>query len=97
MPPKEDIDIICTRSEMDIIPVFGTVVGGSNPSGCTRFGNSQFLDIISKQCGYGLVVECVLAKDETGVRFSLPAQPVLYSRLFIFDRPSQVYFVENCG
>lgn len=24
--------------------------------------------------GYGLVVECVLAKDETGVRFSLPAQ-----------------------
>ena len=24
-------------------------------------------------CGYGLVVECVLAKDETGVRFSLPA------------------------
>jgi hypothetical protein len=26
----------CTRGEMDIIPVFGTVVGGSNPSGCTR-------------------------------------------------------------
>ena len=26
-----------------------------------------------KYCGYGLVVECVLAKDETGVRFSLPA------------------------
>lgn len=25
-------------------------------------------------CGYGLVVECVLAKDETGVRFSLAAQ-----------------------
>jgi hypothetical protein len=25
-------------------------------------------------CGYGLVVECVLAKDETRVRFSLPAQ-----------------------
>jgi hypothetical protein len=24
--------------------------------------------------GYGLVVEHVLAKDETGVRFSLPAQ-----------------------
>ena len=24
-------------------------------------------------CGYGLVVEHVLAKDETGVRFSLPA------------------------
>lgn len=27
-----------------------------------------------KRCGYGLVVERVLAKDETGVRFSLPAQ-----------------------
>ncbi len=26
----------CTRSEMDITPVFGTVVGGSNPSGCTH-------------------------------------------------------------
>lgn len=25
-----------TRGEMDIIPVFGTVVGGSNPSECTR-------------------------------------------------------------
>ena len=26
----------CTRSEMDITTVFGTVVGGSNPSGCTQ-------------------------------------------------------------
>ncbi len=25
----------CTRSEMDIITVFGTVVSGSNPDGCT--------------------------------------------------------------
>ena len=25
-------------------------------------------------CGYGLVVEYILAKDESGVRFSLPAQ-----------------------
>ncbi len=25
-------------------------------------------------CGYGLVVERVLAKDESGVRFSVPAQ-----------------------
>jgi hypothetical protein len=24
-----------TRGEMDIITVFGTVVGGSSPSGCT--------------------------------------------------------------
>lgn len=26
-----------TRGEMDIIPVFGTVVVGSNPAGCTLF------------------------------------------------------------
>ena len=26
----------CTRSEMDITTVFRTVVGGSNPSGCTK-------------------------------------------------------------
>ena len=25
-----------SRGEMDIIPVFGTVVGGSNPSGSTK-------------------------------------------------------------
>lgn len=25
-----------TRGEMDITTVFGTVVGGSNPSGCTN-------------------------------------------------------------
>lgn len=29
---------------------------------------------IENYCGHGLVVEHVLAKDETGVRFSLPAQ-----------------------
>ncbi len=26
----------CTRSEMDIITDFGSVVGGSSPSGCTK-------------------------------------------------------------
>lgn len=26
---------ICTHGEMDIITDFGSVVGGSNPSGCT--------------------------------------------------------------
>ena len=31
------------------------------------------LGILNKDSGYGLVVEHVLAKDETGVRFSLPA------------------------
>ncbi len=30
--------------------------------------------LLCPQRGYGLVVECVLAKDETGVRFSLSAQ-----------------------
>ncbi len=35
--------LICTRSEMDITPVFGTVVGGSNPSGCTQ--GYQFIGI----------------------------------------------------
>jgi hypothetical protein len=27
----------CTRSEMDIMPAFEAVVGGSNPSGCTKY------------------------------------------------------------
>lgn len=45
---------------MDITSVFGTVVLGSSPGRCTN-------------SGYGLVVEYVLAKDETGVRFSLSA------------------------
>lgn len=26
----------CTHSEMDIMPAFEAVVGGSNPSGCTH-------------------------------------------------------------
>jgi hypothetical protein len=29
--------------------------------------------------GYGLVVECVLAKDETGVRFSLSAPTTIHA------------------
>lgn len=29
---------ICTHGEMDITTVFGTVIGGSNPSGCTKYG-----------------------------------------------------------
>lgn len=47
---------------MDITSVFGTAVLGSSPGRCTD------------KSGYGLVVEYVLAKDETRVRFSLPAQ-----------------------
>jgi hypothetical protein len=27
---------LCTHGEMDITTVFGTVIGGSNPSGCTK-------------------------------------------------------------
>ena len=38
-------------------------------------------------CGYGLVVECILAKDKTGVRFSLPAPKTKnppYGGFFVF-------------
>ena len=31
----------CTRGEMDITTVFGTVIGGSSPSGCT--GSKDFV------------------------------------------------------
>jgi hypothetical protein len=53
---------------MDITPVFGTVVLGSSPGRCTIIIYESILR------RYGLVVEYVLAKDETGVRFSLSAQ-----------------------
>ena len=36
--------------------------------------NSNCFSIKVSVRGYGLVVECVLAKDEIGVRFSVPAQ-----------------------
>ena len=73
------ISFSCPRGEMDITTVFGTVVVGSNPAeGTSRrtdlLGNFKVLVYNGSQCGYGLVVECVLAKDETRVRFSLPAQ-----------------------
>ena len=71
------------RGEMDITTVFGTVVVGSNPAERTRLGDfaDESLTIADKRfvcynlphCGYGLVVEYVLAKDGTRVRFSLPA------------------------
>ena len=64
---------------MDITTVFETVIPGSNPGvGTPRPPSSKKIknlySIEIEICGYGLVVECVLAKDETGVRFSLPAQ-----------------------
>ena len=66
---------------MDITTVFGTVILGSNPGRCTLLQDNKPLRglfvgsiyKIGRICGYGLVVECVLAKDETRVRFSLPA------------------------
>ncbi len=60
---------------MDIIPVFGTVVGGSNPSESTRvFPVGESIVRMETKSGHGLVVERVLAKDEMRVRFSLLAQ-----------------------
>lgn len=53
--------------EMDITADFGSAILGSSPGRGTRAWYS------AKTCGYGLVVERVLAKDETGVRFSLAA------------------------
>lgn len=47
--------------------------------------------------GYGLVVERVLAKDESGVRFSVPAQNKVfcgYSTQFAFV-PAQTRFVSD--
>src|SRR3989338_7373194 len=50
-------------------------------------------------CGYGLVVEHVLAKDETGVRFSLAAQNRVYSitktKNLISKIPKEVSYVTN--
>lgn len=67
------------RSEMDITPVFGTDIGGSSPSGRIRehFDFSaisiRIVPVLFFMRGYRLVVGHVLAKDEVGVRFSLPA------------------------
>ena len=44
--------------------------------------------------GYGLVAEHVLAKDETGVRFSLPAQYETFSAL---ARQFPFGFQKSCG
>lgn len=57
---------------MDITTDFGSVILGSNPGRGT--GNKNGQHVIMLRGGYGLVVERVLAKDETGVRFSLSAQ-----------------------
>ena len=66
--------------ETDIMAAFEAVVGGSNPSGSTMFGEHcagiTSLCYIQKvrKSGYCLVVGRVLAKDEAGVRFPLSAQ-----------------------
>jgi hypothetical protein len=58
---------------MDIMPVFGTVVGGSNPSGRT-FGEIIVLIYNIPNCGRSLVVKYDLAKIKSRVRFPVPAQ-----------------------
>ena len=58
--------------ETDITRRFGRRVLGSIPGRGTGYESGRHA--IMAQRGYGLVVECVLAKDETGVRFSLSAQ-----------------------
>ena len=55
--------------------------------------SEHFVKIMN--CGYGLVVECVLAKDETRVRFSLPAQKSLMATLPQQNIPDEVLFVSN--
>ena len=56
---------------MDITAGFEPAVPGSSPGGSTK---RKVCAIVFNVCGYGLVVEHILAKDETGVRFSLSAQ-----------------------
>ena len=58
---------------MDITAGFEPAVPGSSPGGSTK---EKVYAIVFNVRGYGLVVEHVLAKDETGVRFSLSAQRV---------------------
>lgn len=68
---------------MDITSVFGTVVLGSSPGGCTN----NIIKLLQGRFGYsryGLVVEYVLAKDETRVRFPLSAQK-RYKKTFCVD------------
>src|SRR3989344_5629389 len=50
-------------------------------------------------CGYGLVVEHVLAKDETGVRFSLPAHSLVLSSCFspTCEKRHQCKGNDGCG
>ena len=59
---------------MDRALVFGTSDVGSIPAGGMLL---YFVGGLARRSfsegGYGLVVEHILAKDETGVRFSLPA------------------------
>ena len=67
--------------EMDIISAFEAAVPGSNPGRGTRERATKLVALeietsgVVSFCagGHGLVVERVLAKDETGFRLSLPA------------------------
>jgi hypothetical protein len=57
---------------MDITADFGSAIPGSSPGRGTRIVGRLCYDAF--RSGYGLVVKRVLAKDESGVRFSLSAQ-----------------------
>lgn len=50
--------------------------------------NESYKCIMYNNSGYGLVVEYVLAKDESGVRFSLPAQSNPITSTLIIDKTS---------
>ncbi len=52
---------LCTYSEMDIMPVFGTVVGGSNPSRCTML-------LIDKPIGISSFGVVAAVRRATGVK-----------------------------
>jgi hypothetical protein len=63
---------------MDITADFGSAVPGSSPGGGTRIFRELCYDAL--RSGYGLVVKRVLAKDESGVRFSLSAPKNIKTR-----------------
>ena len=63
---------------MDIVTdmIFNTtlmVLGIVSGKGESNIEYSLKYVTVTKYCGHGLVVKYILAKDESGVRFSLPA------------------------
>lgn len=58
---------------MDITTLFGSVVAGSSPAGCT-LEILYILYILVSTSGYSLVVERLVANEKAGFRLSLAAQ-----------------------